>query len=55
MYGLRAHFYSCHVSEEEKVFACEHCPERFAHRTHRNDHVRVKHLKKYQCDFCGRR
>ncbi len=54
IYGLRQHFHSTHIREEEKYFACDYCDEKFSFKTSRNKHVKAKHLKSYVCDICGK-
>ncbi len=55
LYGLRAHFFKEHLSDEQRAFPCDACGARFAYRTHLNEHVRRRHLRPHQCDLCGRR
>lgn len=37
-------------------FACDYCPKRFNHKSHRNLHVKARHTqeKSCLCDVCGR-
>lgn len=53
-YALRMHFYDTHLREEEKIFVCEYCNQHFALRTLLNKHVDAAHLKRFQCDWCGK-
>ena len=54
VYGLRKHFHDKHIREDEKFFACDYCDEKFSFLTTRNKHIKLKHLKSYVCDLCGR-
>ena len=54
MYGMRKHFHTVHTREEEKIFACEFCDEKFSFKTARNLHITEKHKKGHVCDFCGK-
>ena len=54
MYGLRQHFFAEHVTEEDKIFKCDHCEARFAYRTMKNQHMRKFHLRQHVCSYCGR-
>lgn len=54
-YALRLHFYDSHLREEEKIFICEYCNQHFALRTLMNKHIDAAHLKRHQCDFCGKK
>ena len=55
MYGLRSHFYSFHVADDEKAFICQICDEKFARRNQLNEHSRLKHQKRHECDVCGKK
>ncbi|TRY69158.1 hypothetical protein TCAL_10229 [Tigriopus californicus] len=55
LYGLRVHFQSTHLREDEMIYGCEFCEERFPDKISRNKHVKQQHVKPYQCDNCGRR
>jgi hypothetical protein len=54
IYGLRKHFHSSHVREEERYFSCDYCDERFSFLTTKNKHMKMKHIKPHICDICGK-
>ena len=54
-YGLRVHFYDYHLREEEKVYGCETCGQKFGLRTMLNKHVNSAHNRTHVCDYCGKR
>jgi hypothetical protein len=55
MYGLRMHFHSVHVSEDERVFRCDYCDAKFAFNTTRNKHMKEIHMKLHHCQYCPKR
>jgi len=52
--GCKNHQLRHHATDEEKIFSCKFCPERFATNQLRNKHQNIAHNKRFPCITCGK-
>lgn len=48
------HLTEKHLTDNDKVFQCEVCPEKFAYQEMLKFHLQQKHEKQYTCKYCGK-
>jgi len=52
--GCKNHQLRHHATDQEKIFSCKFCPDRFATNQLRNKHQNIAHNKRFPCQTCGK-